>query len=328
MKKCTIFGSNPEYVRTANFLKYTKSVFKHVCPTPFGERIFGLRQLNKIRKIRTLARKNLLGEYVYIQGLDPILLSMCRRYGIKVITDVLEPFPEAEGYRRSFYLSMIEKYVVSNSDLVLTVCDEEKYNLVRKYGHKNIVTVKNFADIDVYKPTRSKFNDFSIVYFGSFRPSRSLEYVTLAIAQLQKEFNIEFHVIGPEELSSQIKCSIVYHGYLDRRSAAKIIGRCQVGIAPYVNNLHCNLTLQNKSFEYAACNTLPISTKLEPLKKYSKLIDLVQNTEESWYRKLLDSYWSWNSEKMRFNQREVLIKNKWTAKDEWDKFVKCIGGLK
>ena len=338
---CLVLNMDKEYVRTSNFVKFTADFFDHTfmedCLQALeGEKTFRHRmrylpnkniigrQILKLYDFYRLKKEDMLVEFAYIANLDPVLVKLCNINNIKIISDIMEPFPEAYSVNRihHLYLRNIEKYVTKNSDIVLAVTEEETENLKNRYKLDNIYTIRNFPDRDVFKPTNNKkFDEFSVVYFGIFAQSRDLGLVTKAISKLQKEnYNIRFHIIGPKELLSQVHCDHIYHGWLNNETAAKIISRCHVGVAIYMNTLHGNLTLQNKSFQYAACNVIPISTELKPLYKYRDLIELVlDNDVHEWYKKIIKHYTMWKNENLVFNQREILIRNNWVAQVEWEK---------
>jgi len=306
MEKCLIFNTEKDYVRTKNFIRFTDDIFNHKI-------VAGKSGILKILNVFRIRKKG----WAYIPNFDPLLIFFCRLFGVKTISDILEPFPEMSSFYQKIFQRILERIAVKNSSLVLAVTEEETENLKRKYSANNIVTVRNFPDLDDFKPAKIKFKEFSIVYFGVCMPSRDLTNATKAIANLQKEHKLDFHVIGNKNLLSQTFCEYKYHGWLNHEKSANIIGKCHVGIAPYENNLHCNLTLQNKSFQYAACNTLPLSTNLKPLQKYKDIIRTTGNSIEEWQKKIEKVYYLWKKKKIKFNQRNTLIKNKWTAEDEW-----------
>jgi hypothetical protein len=312
--KCLIFNTEKDYVRTKNFIKYTGGLFEH----EFYEtktKIPFLSQLNKFIKLSKLKKNN----WVYVPNLDPILVLMCRILNIRAISDILEPHPEMhKGVSRAFF-SILERIAVKNSAIVLAVTREETENLKNKYKTNNLLTIRNFPDIGDFKPTRTKFKDFSIVYFGVCMPSRDLTNATKAIDNLQKEHKIKFHIIGDKKLLSQTFCKYKYHGWLDHEKSSDIIGKCYVGISPYENNGHCNLTLQNKAFQYAACNTIPLSTNLGPLQKYKEAVLTTDNSVKGWQKEIEKLYSLWEKRKLKFNQREIILKNNWAAENEWKK---------
>lgn len=332
--QCLVLKMDKNYVRTNNFVKFTVDLFDHTfmedcLQATFSQvihllnrDIIGLKQLLKIYNFYKLKNEGMLKEFVYI-GFDPIVVKLCNMNNIKIIADILEPFPEAfsANLLHRLYLNYMEKYITKNSDIVLTVTEEETENLKNKYKLDNVYTIRNFPDMGVFKKTNNKYSEFSIVYFGIFGQYRDLGPVTKAISNLQKEnTDVHFHIIGHKELLSQVHCDCIYHGWLNNENAVEIISRCHVGIAPYESALHTNLTLQNKSFQYAACNVIPISTDLKPLHKYRGLIELVQNNDTyEWYKKIVKYYEMWKNENLIFNQRDILIKNNWTANAEWKK---------
>ena|GEM_PF-5257939 len=316
MHKCLIFNTEKDYVRTKNFVKYTKDLFEHEFVSP----------KSRLHKILSLKRNC----WAYMPNFDPILLRMCNLLNVKVISDILEPHPEMHSsfILKKFY-GLLEKDSVKRSNIVLTVAEEETANLKKKYNAKNIFTIRNFPELFDFKPSKRKFRRFIIIYFGVYAPSRNLKNVTKAIAKLQKEHEIDFLVIGDKRLLSQVHCNHRYFGWLNHNKASNLIGKSHIGICPYENSLHCNLTLQNKAFQYAACNTFPLSTSLKPLRNYKKLIGLVKdNSIENWYGEIKTVYFSWKNKKLKFNQREILIENKWVAKDEWSKLNEIIGKRK
>ncbi|EKQ54490.1 MAG: hypothetical protein B655_0744 [Methanobacterium sp. Maddingley MBC34] len=341
LSHCTILNLDPDYVRTRNFINNTSSFLDH----EIGEDLlytqrkpnwffvggtFPFNQIKKAYEVHKLNQLKVLGDYVYL-GFDPITLRSIKFINgkSKIISDLLEPYPEAYGTNPIYkaYFSKVERFIVKNSQIVLSVTEEETQNLEKKYGMGNIHTIRNFPDTDVFKSSPGKFENFSIVYFGISCPSRDLHPVEEAIALLQKNYtSIDYHIIGPPELDKKSGINCIYHGWLDDEEAANIIGQCHLGIAPYNQNLHTQLTLQNKSFQYAACDVLPLSTHLKPLNKYQELIKLVEaNSSDYWYVELEKLYNSWQKGKLQFKQREILIKNGWTAQDEWKKLKFLLG---
>jgi len=309
MEKCLIFNTEKDYVRTKNFIRFTGGIFSHKIVTD-RSRILKILNIFRIRK----------NGWAYITNFDPIVLLVCRLFGVKTISDILEPFPEmSDSLFQRIFQSILERVAVKNSSLVLAVTEEEAKNLKRKYNPGNILTIRNFPDINEFKPSKSKFKNFSIVYFGVCMPSRDLTNATKAISNLQKEHKINFNIIGDKKLASQTFCKCKYHGWLNHEKSSGIIGKSHIGIAPYENNAHCNLTLQNKAFQYAACNTIPLSTNLKPLQKYKEIIRTTENSVKGWQKEIENLYVLWGRNKLKFNQRKILISNDWTAEDEWEK---------
>ena len=309
MEKCLIFNTKKDYVRTKNFIRFTDSIFNHKIVTE-KSRILKILEVFRIRK----------DGWAYIPNFDPLLIFFCRLFGVKAIADILEPFPEMQDSSANrLFQNLFERIAVKNSSLVLTVTEEETDNLKQKYKTNNLLTIRNFPDINDFKPTKTKFKDFSIVYFGVCMPSRNLTNATKAIARLQERYKIDFQVIGDKNLLSQVFCKYKYHGWLNHEKSSKIIGKCHIGIAPYENNIHCNLTLQNKAFQYAACNTIPLSTDLRPLHKYNLIIKTADNSIEGWQKEIGRLYDLWEQNRLKFNQRKIILRNKWIAEDEWKK---------
>jgi hypothetical protein len=308
MERCLIFNTDKDYVRTKNFIKYTDNIFNHKI----------MAEKSRILKILNVFRIRKRG-WVYIPNFDPILLFFCNLFGVKSISDIMEPFPEAYSGIKGKFNGILERFAVKNSCLALTVTGEETENLMRKYKTNNLLTIRNFPDIDDFKPSKTKFKDFSIVYFGVCMPSRDLTNATKAINELQKNYKIDFHIIGDKKLISQTFCKYNYHGWLEHDKSSKIMGKCHTGISPYEYNKHCNLTLQNKAFQYAACNVIPLSTNLKPLQKYKAAIKTTENSIEEWEKAIEKLYYLWKKNKLKFNQRKIILKNKWIAENEWKK---------
>jgi hypothetical protein len=265
--------------------------------------------------------------------LDVTEIAVARALGFEIILDVIEPFSLAAreyplriyGARPWFLWLMKELICYRLSNFIIVVCPEYA-PWVRARSRTDPIVVENFPDVNVFKLAKSRFEDFSVVYFGGSSPSRSLAAVGLASQTLKNELGMRFHLIGPPNLARSLEFVDYYHGYLSDEEAASIIGMCHVGVAPYLQNAHTRFTLPNKYFQYAACGVLPVGPQTVPLSRFSEICVLIRSNDSSeWSAALRRAYEEWRRNPVKLAQlRGTLIEKGWTSSDVWEACIERI----
>ena len=329
--------------RTLNFVKAAKTFFdirvmvrdgwlwriQRKSPPPLSWIVSSVRHLLFVFRLRHLAGSG----FCYFQDLEVMGVALSKVLGFKTILDAIEPFSLAArdypwgvyGGRPWFLWRIQESICYRMSDTVLVVCPEFA-PWVGNVARRQPIVVENFPDVNLFAPREERFDQFSIVYFGGSSPSRSLKAVDAAIRELKADLEIGFHVIGPSNMTNGLTSVDCYHGYLSDEEAARIIGMCHVGLAPYRQNAHARYTLPNKTFQYAACGVLPVGPVTPPLRRFSEICRFVGSDDAlEWSVSLRAAHAEWTTNPDSFSAlREILLGKNWTGKQVWTRCVKLI----
>ena len=113
---------------------------------------------------------------------------------------VFRTYPETMSYKTRIALKLCFKKSVKRADLIITVSDFTKKQLLHFYpefANKRIETIFNCVDTDLYKKaepsvikdvlSRYKINDDYILFLGTLEPRKNLERLLEAYADVKKK---------------------------------------------------------------------------------------------------------------------------------------------
>jgi glycosyltransferase involved in cell wall biosynthesis len=124
-------------------------------------------------------------------------------------------------------------------------------------------------------PNRERFDNRRICYFGNVNTRNGIEKL-LEIVLCARGTDITFEIIGGGELQDSVRQfiyennleqAVTYHGFLeDPEDAYEIMGRCAVGVAPFINDPKSFTAFADPSkFKaYLACGLPILTTEVPP----------------------------------------------------------------
>lgn len=126
-----------------------------------------------------------------------------------------------------------------------------------------------------HAPNRDRFDGRKVCYFGNVNTRNGIETL-MEIILTARGTDITFEIIGGGELQDSVhqfisknnlEQSVTYHGFLKNpEDAYEIMGRCAVGIAPFINdpNSFTAFADPSKFKAYLACGLPILTTEVPP----------------------------------------------------------------
>ncbi len=197
-------------------------------------------------------------------------------------------------YKRIFYnynrWTYFEKRAILKATKVITVIEEAKERLIRKYGinSRKIEVISNYAakkDIDnaLHNADCSEWeylNEYFVVsYVGGLGDHRGIDAMLLSAYYLKNKIpKLKMVIVGSGEsyylthLKSlvqtlKIEDVVLLPGYLPFNIAVCIIKFSQIGIIPHKANEHTNNTIPHKLTQYMLARKPVIVSSCAPLKR-------------------------------------------------------------
>lgn len=207
-------------------------------------------------------------------------IRLSRKHNIPVVADYHENRPEIMKmyhHIQTFpgkYLISIKRwynYQINQTpkvDRLILVTDEAKEYYSKYYGidEKKITVLPNYISTERFKGFENKDDNilseekpFTAVYFGETGLRRGTMTI-LESARILKRGNIKFIIIGNSReqpfLENTAKRweldNVTLTGRLPVAEAMKIIATSDVGLCPFLRNIHHDTTYANKMFQYMA----------------------------------------------------------------------------
>jgi len=231
-------------------------------------------------------------------------VSVAKKFGIPIIADLHENYPEAvkalKGSRKSLKSRIynllipvwrwkrLEKTVLHRVDEVITVVDEAKKHYVNDCGLPpdkvtvvmNVVDLEEFERLGIDKTITEKYRDnFVISYIGGFGPHRGLDIAIKSMPRILREIpHAKLLLVGgkgPPEYETYLKklCrdlkverNVEFTGWVDFSLVPSYIAASNVCLIPHRPSGHTNTTIPHKLFQYMAMRKPVIVTDCKPLK--------------------------------------------------------------
>jgi glycogen(starch) synthase len=221
-------------------------------------------------------------EIYHAHDLDTLLAGyIAKRWtGRKLVYDFHELFTEqfrngAKTYLwRSFY-SLLERFLVKQTDLRLTVSDSLGIWMIQRRGAKEIITVRNVPSYESNHRIRtSRTEGPLILYHGKFLRDRGIEQLIESAKYLRLG---RILLRGDGNFERQLRDLVKQNGVADRvfflppaplMDIVRTASEADVGVIPYIplclNNQFC---LPNKLFEYMMAGLAVAASDLPELRR-------------------------------------------------------------
>ncbi len=112
---------------------------------------------------------------------------------------MLEPWLWENGtIKKKLYFNLMIKKYFSGADILHAITPDEKDNLHKLFGHKNIEVIPNsisYIEIDSYNIKRQECNKF-ILFVGRLHPKKGIDLLIKAFSKL-KDTDIRLKIAGP-----------------------------------------------------------------------------------------------------------------------------------
>ena len=257
-------------------------------------------------------------------------LAIRKKYGVKVIVDLHENYPEALRtwfeWKKGLLVKLKnklfmnpdrwtkhERTAVLESDHVIAVVDEMKSRLIQKHGvaADKVIVVSNTeeksflnqaVDPSVYQNFKNKFR---IVYSGGIGPHRGVDTAIEGMRHLKQYSEIELIIIGSGStdvinhllnLSKELKVDNHVHflGHQPFQKFYSFMHLADVNIIPHKSNAHTDNTVPHKLFQSMMSGRPLLVSSSDPLKR---LVDATSsglvfeaNNSEDFASKILHLY--------------------------------------
>jgi len=234
-------------------------------------------------------------------------LSVSKEFGIPLIADLHENYPEGikawrkvkTSLKNKFFVlfspvwrwKRLEKKVLQDVDRIITVVDEAKDHYIDdcKMPFKKITVVMNSEDLKKFDSMRIDESlireyrtNFVISYVGGFGPHRGIDTAIKSMPNILKEIpNAKLLLVGkgPTEYKKEldrlckdleIENNIIFTGWTDFSSVPSYIFLSDICLVPHHASGHTNTTIPHKLFQYMAMKKPIIVTDCKPLKRIVK----------------------------------------------------------
>ena len=201
------------------------------------------------------------------------------KYKIPFILDLHENRPEIMkmyAHVRKFPGSLIisinlwleyQKEYVKLADKIILITNEAKEHYISTYDAEpsKIMVVPNYVDLSltnefsIDKVILNKYeNKFVIIYFGDTGLRRGTATIIQAANLLKEHKDIHFLIIGRSREDENLKrmineldlTSIELKGWTPIIKAVSYIEASEIGLCPFLRNIHHDTTYANKMFQY------------------------------------------------------------------------------
>jgi len=251
-------------------------------------------------------------EYDIIINTSPPIFTGITGFFIKKIArkkwffDVRDLWIEASislGFikKNSFFEKISKKFLqicYHNCDGIIVTTEEIKkiINENTIVSSDKIKVVSNGVDTNLFKPLNVKKN--RIIYSGLLGHAQDLEKVILAVNKIQKNFSVEFYLVGDGDIKKSLEKMVekeklekivIFTGSLPREQIPGLVGESLIGIAPLKDLKSLHYAIPTKVYEYMACGIPFLATgkgEIERIAKASEAGVVAENTVESIYENM------------------------------------------
>lgn len=225
-------------------------------------------------------------------------LPVARKFGVPLIADLHENYPEAiKAYPTSWKGKSVkplivkrwkkmEKSSVAQADRVITVVDEAKQHYVSDCGvsPEKITVVMNTEDLDYFYslPIKQEIvkkyeSHFVISYVGGFGHHRGIQTAILAMPKILSEIpSARLILVGSganeaelKELAKaeKVEQAVEFTGWQPFDLVPSYIVASKICLIPHIASGHTNSTIPHKLFQYMAMGKPAVVSSARPLER-------------------------------------------------------------
>jgi glycosyltransferase involved in cell wall biosynthesis len=186
----------------------------------------------------------------------------------------------------------LHRFALPRADLVVTLSEELKLSLLRKYDidREDIHLLPLGVDLDKFEPGCFDGDPIKIVYIGAVQSRRGIKGFLEGLTQVpnQELSQIEFHVYGdgdPEHVDNLRRASenagfegFNYHGRVPHDEIPEVLKDADVGLSPLPALEAYKVSSPAKIFEYLAAGLPIIASDIVPHRRllneeYAVIVD-------------------------------------------------------
>lgn len=246
---------------------------------------------------RTVEREGIEAIHVHDLPMVKTAWRVARRFGIPVVADLHENYPEAvkvwgRNMRQKLVLGSVgfwtrlETLSVRQADTVLTVVDEAKEHYVRDCGvpSEKVIVLMNtedpdyFCSLDIDHEIVRRYQPyFAILYVGGFGPHRGIQTAISAMPMILTEVNrARLVLVGSGSNEAHLKELAKDKGVLDAVDftgqepfslVPSYIAASDVCIVPHIASGHTDTTIPHKLFQAMAMAKPVVVSSARPLER-------------------------------------------------------------
>jgi len=233
--------------------------------------------------------------------LAPVAVPAKKRFGIPIILDMAEHYPEAmrswDKYKKNPILKylvhdlkvpdFVEKNAVQNSDGIFVVCEEQKLRLIQEYAYPSNrieVLLNTPVQTQEIKPEKhAPEGKINFIYSGILCEDRALEYILEGFdLAYKKDKRLHLTLAGSGESEKKLlelkdhlnaKDAITFTGRYTPVEIEKLYNSSHFGIVSLRANRFTEHTVANKLFDYPSYGMPFIYTNLTPLNRIVNIMD-------------------------------------------------------
>ncbi len=184
-----------------------------------------------------------------------------------------------EGGPTAKFIYQYEKYILHNSNIILTDTELHKEFLKRLFdlSPSKILAIPVGADEDVFRtscpvPVHSNIAPFEVLFYGSFLPLHGMEFI-LKSAFILRKVPIHFTLIGGNEaarlqISQMIKrfdlVNVKHVDWVEFETLPEWISHADIGLGgPFGNTRQAQRVITGKTFQFLAMARAVIVGRIE-----------------------------------------------------------------
>lgn len=267
---------------------------------------------------------HLHGVWMYPQYIASKIARIKKAPSVLTAHGMLEPYLfQDKGFKKQVYYHLILKKLLQNTTVLHAITSNEKENLYRLSGHKNIVEIPNLISIDensksdLFNPEEDYF-----LFLGRFHKVKGIELLIQAFEKIENK-KIKLKLAGfPNEYSQTIK-KLIESKNLNSRiecvgecigdEKVKLFGQARAFVNPSYSEVIGMVNLEAASLKTPVITTWNTGLKKEWNNNGGILIEpelenLTQALNEA-------SHWSTNERIKRGNQLSEFTYNEYS----WEK---------
>jgi len=227
--------------------------------------------------------------------LAPAVLALGRAFGLPVIMDMWENYPEAlRGWARKDWKYVVfknyrvaravELWTVRRVDQIITVVEEQKQRLIADgVPPERISVVPNGYDEELFTAGEVRHdtamdaepNAYKLLYAGVVSIERGLEDVIRALKRVLAILpNVRLFIAGNGSDESRLRSiaasegvayAVRFLGWVPFNDIQSYVAKSDLCLVPHVNNDFINTTIPNKIFQYMGMSKPVLVSNARPL---------------------------------------------------------------
>lgn len=209
-------------------------------------------------------------------GLPALMLKWFRKLPyVFEVRDLWPEFPIQMGALQSkplqFLARAFEKMIYDNACSVVALSPGMRDGVLRCCPGKEVVTVPNCADLDIFRPHPADNTvceryglggTFNVVHFGAMGLANGLDYImeTARVCRDSGHDDMRFVFAGTGRVEPDLKAAarkhgltnVVFLGFLPKHEVARIVNVCDVSITSFLDLPVLHMNSPNKLFDSLA----------------------------------------------------------------------------